>query len=186
MMLHSVLLWSCHLHEQICWLHCFTNLQQAESAWLLGKVQSCKTIRVWLRWKKISRKLFGPLTTNLEYQMKSNYKTTSTTPRVNRETNLMRPLTAWLEDGYCSITVANHQLITVIIFISKSYTHPWKSFANRLHLVLYAEVRCFVKSWQDRLPNTAYMFSLAANRMKIYETLYAYIKWSICSVWRYI
>ena len=65
-----------------------------------------------------------PLTTNLEYQMKPNYKTTSTTPRVNRETNLMRPLTVRLEDGYCSITVVNHQLITVIRFVSKSYTHP--------------------------------------------------------------
>ena len=55
--------------------------------------------RVWLRWKKISRKLFVPLTTNLECQMKSNYKTTSTIPFVNRETNLMRPLTARLEVG---------------------------------------------------------------------------------------
>ena len=50
----------------------------------------------------------------------------------------MRPLTAWLEDGYCSITVANNKLITVIRFVSKSYTHPWKGFANRLHLVLHA------------------------------------------------
>ena len=31
---------------------------------------------------------FLTLTTNLEYQIKSNYKTTSTTPRENRETNL--------------------------------------------------------------------------------------------------
>ena len=38
--------------------------------------------------------------------MKSNYKTTSTTPRVNRETNLIRPLTARLEDGtVASLTV---------------------------------------------------------------------------------
>ena len=64
------------------------------------------------------------LTVNLEYQMKSNYKTTPTTPRVNRETNLMRPLTARLEDGHCSGTVTNHQLITVIRFVAKSYTHP--------------------------------------------------------------
>ena len=45
----------------------------------------------------------------------------------------------WLEDGYCSIcsiTVANHQLITVIKFVVKSYTHSY--FANRLHLVLHA------------------------------------------------
>ena len=64
------------------------------------------------------------LTKNLNYQTKSNYKTTSTTPRVNLEMNLMRPLTARLEDGYCSITVANHQLITTIRFVSKSYTRP--------------------------------------------------------------
>jgi len=30
----------------------------------------------------------------------------------------------YLEDDYCSITVSNHQLITVIKFISKSYAHP--------------------------------------------------------------
>ena len=28
------------------------------------------------------------------------------------------------EDGYCSITIANYRLITVIRFIAKSYTHP--------------------------------------------------------------
>ena len=73
--------------------------------------------------------------------MKSNYKTTSTTPCVKRETNLMRHLTAWLEDGYCSITVAHHQLITVIRFISKNYIRPWKDFTNRLHLILHAKIR---------------------------------------------
>ena len=50
----------------------------------------------------------------------------------------MRPLTVRLEDNYYSITVANHQLITVIRFVVKSYTHPWKSFANKLRLVLHA------------------------------------------------
>jgi len=74
--------------------------------------------------------------------MKSNYKTTSTTPRVNRETNLMRPLTARLEDG----TVANRQLITDIRFVSKNYTHPWKGFANRLYLVLHANEILFSKN----------------------------------------
>ena len=54
---------------------------------------------------------------------------------------------AWLEDGYCSITVSNLQLITIIRFISKNYIRPWKDFANRLHLVLHAEVRLFVKFW---------------------------------------
>ena len=50
----------------------------------------------------------------------------------------MRPLTAWLEDYYCSITVVNHQLITVIRFVAKSYIRLWKDFVNRLHLALYA------------------------------------------------
>ena len=45
--------------------------------------------RVWLE----KHEIFSSLTTNLEYQMMSNYKTNSTTPRVNRETNLMRSLT---------------------------------------------------------------------------------------------
>ena len=52
--------------------------------------------------------------------------------------NIMRPLTAWLENSYYSIIVANHQLITVIRFVVKNYTHPWKDFANRLHLVHHA------------------------------------------------
>ena len=62
--------------------------------------------------------------------------------------NLMRSLTARLEDGYCSITVANHRLVTVIRFVAKSCTHPWKGFANRLHLVhhtceiLFSENMC--------------------------------------------
>jgi hypothetical protein len=29
-----------------------------------------------------------------------------------------------LENGYCSITIANYELITVIKFVAKSYTHP--------------------------------------------------------------
>ena len=40
--------------------------------------------------------------------------------------NLMRPLTARLGDGYCSITTANYRLITVIRFVAKSYTYPKK------------------------------------------------------------
>ena len=32
----------------------------------------------------------------------------------------------------------NYQLITVIRFVAKSYTHPWKGFANKLRLVLHA------------------------------------------------
>ena len=54
------------------------------------------------------------------------------------KSNNIRPLTARLEDSYSSITVANRRLITVIRFVAKSYTHPWKGFANRPHLVLHA------------------------------------------------
>ena len=50
----------------------------------------------------------------------------------------MKPLTVWLDDGYCSITVANRRLITVIRFVVKSYIYPWKDFANKLRLVLHA------------------------------------------------
>ena len=73
----------------------------------------------------------------------------------------MRPLTAWLEDGYCSITVANHQLITVIRFVSKNYTHPWKGFANRLRLVLHTCEILFSKNVREKFtvyPNTALVF----------------------------
>ena len=38
--------------------------------------------------------------------------------------NLIRLLTAQLENSYCSIIVINHQLITVIKFITKNYIHP--------------------------------------------------------------
>ena len=40
--------------------------------------------------------------------------------------NLTRLLAAQLEEGYCSITVANHRLIIVIRFVAKSYTIPKK------------------------------------------------------------
>ena len=44
-------------------------------------------------------------------------------PALVTQKNLMKPLTARLEDDYCSVSVANHQLIIVIRFIAKSYTH---------------------------------------------------------------
>ena len=53
-------------------------------------------------------------------------------------------LNARLEDVYCSITVDNHRLITVIRFVAKNYTHPWKSFANKLRLVVHARKILFV------------------------------------------
>ena len=52
--------------------------------------------------------------------------------------NLMSPLIARLEDGYCSITIANHRLITVISFVAKSYTHFLKKISNKFYLVFYA------------------------------------------------
>ena len=76
--------------------------------------------------------------------MKLVCKTNFTTLALLRETNLMRSLTVWLEDGYCNITVANHVLITIIRFVAKSYTHPWIDFANKLHLVAYAYKISFV------------------------------------------
>ena len=53
--------------------------------------------------------------------MNAVYKTNSRTPALGTLTNL---LTALFEDSYCSITIANHRLIAVIIFFAKSYTHP--------------------------------------------------------------
>ena len=50
----------------------------------------------------------------------------------------MRPLTARLEDGYCSITVVNHELIRLIRFVAQSCTHLWKDFTNKLRLALHA------------------------------------------------
>ena len=62
----------------------------------------------------------------------------------------MRHLIVWWENGYCSIAVANNQLITVISFVSKSYIHPWKDFANRLHLILYAYEILFSKNVHEK------------------------------------
>ena len=42
---------------------------------------------------------------------------------------------------YCSATVANHRLITVISFVAKSCIYPWRGFENRLHLILHVESR---------------------------------------------
>jgi hypothetical protein len=38
--------------------------------------------------------------------------------------NLMRPFDRVIRGRYCSITVANHRLITVVRFVAKSCTHP--------------------------------------------------------------
>ena len=68
----------------------------------------------------------------------------------------MRSLDAQLEHGYCSIIVANHELITVIRFVAKSYTHFLKSFANKFRLVLHAYKR---KTSMEK-PNEAKISSL--------------------------
>ena len=82
--------------------------------------------------------------------MKAVWKINSTIPALIRETNLMRSLTARLEDDYCSINVANDELIGIIRFrfVAQSYTLLSKSFTNKLYLILHAyylEVRltCF-------------------------------------------
>ena len=54
---------------------------------------------------------------------------------------LIKFLAVWFEDSYCSITVANHRLITIIRFVAKNYIHFRKNFINRFHLVLHAEAR---------------------------------------------
>ena len=54
---------------------------------------------------------------------KSVYKSNSRTPALGLLTNLMIHLTARSVDDYCSITVVNHELITVIRFVVKNYTH---------------------------------------------------------------
>jgi len=59
----------------------------------------------------------------------------------------MRSLTARLKDDYCSTIVANHKLITIIKFVSKSYTHPYKNFGNKLRLVLHALFVFFKKKF---------------------------------------
>ena len=38
------------------------------------------------------------------------------------------------------VTVASHQLITIIIFIAKNYIHPWRDFAKRFYLVFHARI----------------------------------------------
>ena len=60
-----------------------------------------------------------------------------------------------IRGGYCSITVANHRLITVVKFIVKSYIHPWKFFVNRLYLVLHAEARRAALGSLEWEPNRA-------------------------------
>ena len=45
-------------------------------------------------------------------------------PRASDPEESNKAFDAQLENDYCSITVANHRLITVIRFVAKNYTHP--------------------------------------------------------------
>ena len=47
---------------------------------------------------------------------------------VNRETNLMMLINLKLADGYCSFTVANHELSRLIKFVSRFTVHPCKKY----------------------------------------------------------
>ena len=58
--------------------------------------------------------------------------------------NLIRSLTVRFKNDYCSVIVANYRLITVIRFVVKNYDHPWKGFANKLHLVFYVREILFL------------------------------------------
>ena len=91
------------------------------------------------------------------YQTKVFTKTNSRTPALENLTNLMRSLTAWLEDSYCSITVAKHWLIIFIRFVAKNYTHPWTNFTNILHLLLHAYKVLFYKFLEEEQPNKAHV-----------------------------
>ena len=97
-----------------------------------------KTANGWLLWNPqpdISVPIYWPVwfcsalvnsdTLTAYYGVKQSQFTKPTSePHASDLKNLMRPLTARLEDGYCSITVANHWLITIIRFVAKSYTYP--------------------------------------------------------------
>ena len=45
-------------------------------------------------------------------------------PRANDPEESNKSFDVRLEDGYCSINVANHRLIIVIRFVAKNYIHP--------------------------------------------------------------
>jgi len=72
--------------------------------------------------------------------------------------------------GYCSITVAIHDGTWLIRFVSKSYTHPWKGFANKFRLVLHACIRLLVKKISWFKPNslciTWLIKALCGNRLQ--------------------
>ena len=48
----------------------------------------------------------------------------------------MKYINPWLVDGYCSITVANYELIRLIRFVSRISTQLSKNFINKFYLIL--------------------------------------------------
>ena len=74
----------------------------------------------------------------------------------------MRSLTAGSEDGYCSITIANHRLVTVVRFVAKNYTHPWKVFANRFHLIHYTCNSFCKMEYRGKTNNTHVLCTITA------------------------
>ena len=50
--------------------------------------------------------------------MKTVCETNSTIPALLREMNLTKSLTVRLEDDYCSITIVNYKLITLVRFVA--------------------------------------------------------------------
>ena len=64
-------------------------------------------------------------TLTVNYGVKQSQFTKPTSePRASDPEESNEAFDARAEDCDCSITVANHQLITVIRFVVKSYTHP--------------------------------------------------------------
>ena len=78
---------------------------------------------VWMRAMILALVNSATLTANYGVKQSQFTKPTSEPP-LGTQKILMKPLTACFEDSYCSINVANHQLITVIRFVAKNYTHP--------------------------------------------------------------
>ena len=76
------------------------------------------------RFAKLLKMLLGIVTILIiKCQTKLVYKINFRTPALVTLKNLIRSLTARLENGYCSITVANHELIIIIRFVAKNYTY---------------------------------------------------------------
>jgi len=63
------------------------------------------------------------LTANYGIKQSQFIKSTSK-PRASDPEKSNEAFDRTIREGYCSITVANHRLITVVRFVAKNYTHP--------------------------------------------------------------